>query len=169
MSVLLTAEVLAERVKALGAQIANDYRDEPLTLVPVLTGSFVFAADLVRAIDLPLEVSFVGVSSYGDATESSGHAHLTLDLARSVEGRHVLVVEDIVDTGTTADAVLHLLAGRGALSVKLCTLLHKPSRSVVAVPLAYVGFEVPDVFVVGYGLDGSGGFCRNRPAIHAET
>lgn len=137
----------------MGAQIARDYAGRQLIALGVLKGSFVFLADLVRAIDLPLRVEFLGVQSYGDATVSSGAVRITLDLATSVAGKDVLIVEDIVDTGLTSCFLLDQIAARGPASVKLCTLLHKPSRTVQAVNIDYLCFTVPDVFVVGYGLD----------------
>jgi hypoxanthine phosphoribosyltransferase len=162
--VLLDRAVIAARVAELGARIAADYAGRSLLVVPVLKGSFVFAADLVRAIDLPLSVEFLGVQSYGDATKSSGAVRLTLDLACSVEGRDVLLVEDIVDTGLTASYLVEQLAARGARSVALCALLHKPARQIKPVAIDYLGFTIPDVFVVGYGLDAAQ-LYRNLPDV----
>lgn len=155
---------IAARVAALGARITADYAGHELLVVPVLKGSFVFAADLVRAIDLPLSIEFLGVQSYGDATRSSGIVRLTLDLARPVDGLDVLLVEDIVDSGLTSSYLLEQLAARGARSVRLCALLHKPSRTVKPVEIAYLGFTIPDVFVVGYGLDAAQ-LHRNLPDL----
>jgi hypoxanthine phosphoribosyltransferase len=162
--VLLDRATIARRVADLGARISADYAGRSLLVVPVLKGSFVFAADLVRAIDLPLSVEFLGVQSYGDATRSSGAVRLTLDLACSVADRDVLLVEDIVDTGLTASYLVAQLAARGARSVALCALLHKPARQVKPVEITYLGFTIPDVFVVGYGLDAAQ-LHRNLPDV----
>jgi hypoxanthine phosphoribosyltransferase len=150
---LISASEIAARVTALGRQIAADYQGKPLVLLCVLKGSFVFAADLARAIDLPLRVEFLGVRSYGDDTRSSGVVQITLDLARPIAGDHVLLVEDIVDTGLTLSYLREQLLARTPASVKVCALLHKPARSVKSVTIDYLGFTVEDVFVVGYGLD----------------
>lgn len=162
--VLLTRTAIAARVAALGARITADYAGRELVVVPVLKGGFVFAADLVRAIDLPLSVEFLGVQSYGDATRSSGVVRITLDLARSIADRDVLLVEDIVDSGLTSAYLLEQLGARGPRSVKLCALLHKPARMVTPVAIAYLGFTIPDVFVVGYGLDAAQ-LHRNLPDV----
>lgn len=151
--ILIPADLLAAKVKELGARITADYLDRPLVVLPVLKGSFVFAADLVRAIDLPLTVEFLGVQSYGDSTKSSGIVRITMDLARPVEGLDVLVVEDIVDTGLTLNYLLNMLRQRGPRSLKVATLLSKPSRRLIQTPVDYMGFEIDDHFVVGYGLD----------------
>lgn len=161
---LISAERIAERVQALGAQIARDYAGDDLTIVPVLAGSFVFAADLVRAIDLPLSVDFLGVRSYGDSTSTSGIVRFTHDLTRSIDGKRVLLVEDIVDTGLTVRFLMDTLRTRSPRSLQLAALLHKPSRSRVNVPIDYLGFTIEDVFVVGYGLD-AGQLYRNLPYI----
>ncbi len=150
---LISASELAARVTALGQQISHDYQGKSLVLLCVLKGSFVFAADLARAIDLPLRVEFLGVRSYGDDTRSSGVVQITLDLTRPIAGDHVLLVEDIVDTGLTLSYLREQLLARAPASVKVCALLHKPARSVKPVPIDYLGFTVEDVFVVGYGLD----------------
>jgi hypoxanthine phosphoribosyltransferase len=133
-TVLLPAEAIAARVRELGAAIGADYRDQQLVVVVILKGSFVFAADLVRAIDLPLEVDFLGVRSYGDATSSSGIVQITSDLTRSIQGRDVLLVEDIVDTGLTLRFLLDNLRTRDPRTLKLAALLHKPARTRVEVP-----------------------------------
>ena len=161
--VLLSEERIRARVAELGREIARDYAGEPLVVVGVLKGSFVFLADLVRAIDLPLAVDFIGISSYVGTT-SSGVVQITSDLTRSVEGQQVLLVEDIVDTGLTVSYLLDNLATRRPLGVKVCALLEKPSRARVKVPLHYRGFEIEDVFVVGYGLDWDGKM-RNLPFV----
>lgn len=164
LDVLYSAEQIAARVKQLGAQIERDYDDKELVLLGVLKGSFLFMSDLSRAIDLPLQVDFIGLSSYGEATESSGVVKITGDLSRPIEHKHVLVVEDIVDTGLTMRYLLDNLATRHPASVKLCALLHKPSRARTRIPLDYLGFEIEDRFVVGYGLDAAEKY-RNVPFI----
>jgi hypoxanthine phosphoribosyltransferase len=150
---MLTAEQIAARVHELGAQITRDYRGRKLVLVCVLKGSFVFAADLMRAVDLPLRVDFLGVRSYGEGTESSGVVQITQDLSRPIEHEDVLIVEDIVDTGLTLAHLMDLFRTRGPASIKVCSLLHKPARAKVAVAIDYLGFDIEDRFVVGYGLD----------------
>lgn len=164
VEVLLPRARIAERVQQLGAQITADYGDRQLVLVSVLKGSFVFTADLARAIDLPLRVEFLGVQSYGDSTESSGVVQITQDLSRPIEGEHVLIVEDIVDTGLTSSFLIEHLAARRPAGVNLCTLLHKPARAQVDVPISYLGFTIDDVFVVGYGLDAAQKL-RNLPDL----
>jgi hypoxanthine phosphoribosyltransferase len=151
--VLFTAAEIASRVVELGAQISRDYASRPLVVLVVLKGSFVFAADLVRAIELPLRVEFLGLKSYGAGTQSSGVVQITQDLTSPVQDEDILVVEDIIDTGLTISYLLKQLATRGPKSVRICSLLHKPERTVEAVPIDYLGFTIPDEFVVGYGLD----------------
>ena len=163
-SVLIDAPALQARVRALADEITADYQGKPLVVVIVLKGSFVFGADLVRAIDLPLEVDFLGVRSYGDDTNSSGVVQITSDLSRSIEGKDVLVVEDIVDTGLTLGFLLDNLRTRGPRTLKLAALLHKPARTRRHVALDYLGFTVDDVFVVGYGLDAAQRY-RNLPYV----
>ena len=161
---LISAEQIQERVKELGAEITRDYDGRSLVLICVLKGSFVFAADLARAIDLPLRIEFLGVRSYGDDTESSGVVQITQDLTKPVDGEDILVVEDIVDTGLTLHYLTDLLEARHPASVKVCSLLHKPSRKKMDVGIDYLGFTVEDVFVVGYGLDWAQRY-RNLPMI----
>lgn len=151
--VLLTEDQIANRVAELAATISQDYQQNALVLVGVLNGSFVFLADLIRHLTVPAEVQFVGAASYGTATTSQGPCKLTKDLDRSVEGKHVVVVEDIIDTGGTLAAIVECVRSRGAASVEICALLDKPSRRTVALRPRYIGFEIPDAFVVGYGLD----------------
>src|SRR5215469_12516947 len=153
MVTMLSSGQIAERVKELGAQITKDYQDKSLVLVCVLKGSFVFAADLARHIDLPLRVDFLGVRSYGEGTESSGVVQITQDLSRPIEHEEVLLVEDIVDTGLTIAHLMDLLRTRQPRSVKVCSLLHKPARARVNVKVDYLGFTIEDKFVIGYGLD----------------
>jgi hypoxanthine phosphoribosyltransferase len=150
---MITQEQIAARVRELGAQLAKDYAEKDLVLVVVLKGSFIFAADLARAIDLPLRIDFLGVRSYGEGTESSGVVQITNDLSKPIAGADVVIVEDIVDTGLTIAHLMDLFRTRNPRSVKVCSLLHKPSRSRVQVNVDYLGFTIEDKFVVGYGLD----------------
>jgi hypoxanthine phosphoribosyltransferase len=149
---LLDAETIARRVRELGARITADYRGRDLVVIPVLKGAFVFAADLVRAIDLPLSIDFLALRSY-EGSETSGVVEITSDLSQRVEGRDLLIVEDIVDTGLTMTYLRDNLETRRPRSVRLASLLHKPARTRVPVDIDYLGFSVDDVFVVGYGLD----------------
>jgi hypoxanthine phosphoribosyltransferase len=153
LRVLFDAQTIAERVRALGAQIAADYRDRDPVLVVTLGGAFVFAADLARAIEMPLRIDFIGAQSYGNATRSSGKVDVTYELARSVEGEDVLLVEDIVETGGTAKTLIELLKSRGARSVELVALLQKRSATASPPAIRYLGLSFEDGFVVGYGLD----------------
>jgi hypoxanthine phosphoribosyltransferase len=161
---LISAERIAARVAELGRSISQEYAGRSVVLVSILKGSFVFVADLVRAIELPVRIEFLGVRSYGANTKSSGVVEITQDLTRPIEGDDVIVVEDIVDTGLTLTYIQSLLAGRNAASVKVCALLHKPSRSRVPVTIDYLGFTVEDVFIVGYGLDHAERY-RNLPML----
>ncbi len=161
---MLPKEEIATRVEQLGAELTNEYRDKKLVLVVVLKGSFVFAADLSRAIDLPLRVDFLGVRSYGEGTDTSGVVQITQDLSRPIAGEDVLIVEDIVDTGLTIAHLMDLFRTRSPRSVKVCALLHKPARSRVEVKIDYLGFTIEDKFVVGYGLDFAERY-RNLPYI----
>jgi hypoxanthine phosphoribosyltransferase len=161
---MITAEVLAARVRELGEKITADYAGQELTVVGVLNGSFIFMADLVRSIDLPVRCDFLGLSSYGSATESSGVVAITKDLSGPVEGRHLLVVEDIIDTGLTMSYLLQNLRTRRPASVKIVSLLSKPARRQVEVSIDYLGFTIEDRFVLGYGLDYDGRY-RNMPYI----
>jgi len=150
---MISREDIAKRVQELGAEITRDYQDKPLVLVCVLKGSFVFGADLARAIDLPLRIDFLGVRSYGEGTESSGVVQITQDLSRPIEHEDVIIVEDIVDTGLTIAHLMDLLRTRQPHSVKVASLLHKPARARIQVKVDYLGFTIEDKFVVGYGLD----------------
>ena len=164
--VLIEAEELAARVRELGGQITADYVGQEPVLVGVLTGAVVFLADLMRAIDLPVQCQFMGVSSYGSASRSSGIVKITADLAMSIEGRDVLIVEDIIDTGRTISYLRRNLETRHPRSLRICTLLDKIERREVPVDLDYVGFTIPNEFVVGYGLDHAGVY-RNLPYLAA--
>ena len=161
---MISKEAIATRVQELGAQITRDYADRTLVLVCVLKGSFVFAADLARAIDLPLRIDFLGVRSYGEGTESSGVVQITQDLSRPIALEDVLIVEDIVDTGLTITHLMDLFRTRQPRSVKVAALLHKPARAKVETKIDYLGFTIEDKFVVGYGLDFGEKF-RNLPYI----
>jgi hypoxanthine phosphoribosyltransferase len=152
--VLLTEEQITAKVSELGRRISLDYAGRELTLVSVLKGSLPFMADLMRSIDLPLRIDLMEVSSYGGtSTESSGLVRILKDLSAPIQERDVLVVEDIIDTGLTLNYLLRYLRGKNPRSIAICTLLNKPARRLVEIPLDYVGFEIPDAFVVGYGLD----------------
>ncbi|HYO44671.1 MAG TPA: hypoxanthine phosphoribosyltransferase [Candidatus Limnocylindrales bacterium] len=152
--ILLSEEVIAARVAELGRQIATDYAGRRLTLVSVLKGSLPFMADLMRQIPLPLRIDLMEVSSYGGtATESSGLVRIMKDLSASIADEDVLLVEDIIDTGLTLNYLVRYLRGKSPASLKICTLLDKPARRLVDIPVDYQGFEIPDQFVVGYGLD----------------
>jgi hypoxanthine phosphoribosyltransferase len=162
---LLSAEQIASRVRELGAQITEDYKDKGVVLVLVLKGSFVFGADLARAVDLhDCRIDFLATRSYGERTESSGVVQITHDLSQPIEGKDVLIVEDIVDTGLTLGHLLDLLHTRKPRSIRVCSLLHKPSRARVTIKIDYLGFTIEDKFVVGYGLDWAERY-RNVPFI----
>jgi hypoxanthine phosphoribosyltransferase len=152
--VLLDEEQLQAKVAELGGRIAADYAGRELTLVSVLKGSLPFMADLMRSIGLPLTIDLMEVSSYGGAvTETSGLVRIIKDLSASIDGRDVLLVEDIIDTGLTLNYLMRYLRGKNPASLRICTLLDKPARRLVEIPVDYVGFTIPDQFVVGYGLD----------------
>jgi len=153
MRVLLTQEAIAARVLEMGRQIAGDYVGREPHLVGVLKGACTFMTDLSRTIDLPLTLDYIAVSSYGAATKSTGEVQLVKDLDRGLDGRDLLVVEDIVDTGLTLNYLLKVLKARGPRSIKVAALLSKPARRLVETPVDYVGFTIEDHFVVGYGLD----------------
>jgi hypoxanthine phosphoribosyltransferase len=168
LKLLIDADTIAERVAELGRAITNDYLGKDLVVIPVLKGSYVFAADLVRRIDLDVAIDFLGVRSYGDQQESTGVVQITTDLSRPIEGKHVILVEDIVDTGLTVSYLHDNLVTRQPASLEIATLLHKPARTRVPVNLAYLGFTVEDVFIVGYGLDYAQKF-RNLPYLAVVT
>lgn len=163
---LITESQLRKRIAEMGAEITKDYKDvgDDLVLLAVLKGSILFMSDLCREIQLPLSMDFIGIASYGDDTQSSGVVKITSDLTRSIEDKHVIIVEDIIDTGLTAHYLIENLTTRKPASVKLCSLLHKPDRTEVGVDIDYLGFEVPNKFVVGYGLDVAQKY-RNLPFI----
>ncbi len=153
MRVLLSQDQIQARVAEMGQELARDYTGRELHLVGVLKGACTFMTDLARQIDLPLSLDYIAVSSYGAATKSSGEVKLIKDLDQGLDGRDLLVVEDIVDTGLTLNYLLKVLKARGPRTLKVATLLSKPSRRLVETPVDYVGFTIEDLFVVGYGLD----------------
>jgi hypoxanthine phosphoribosyltransferase len=153
LKVIITREEIAKRIAELAAEIRRDYKGKNPLLIGILKGSFVFLSDLMRSMNMPVEVDFVRLSSYGAGTENSGKIKLVKDVEIPIKGRHVLVVEDIIDRGLTVRFLLDYLSFRKPSSLKLCALFDKPSRRKVEVPIDYVGFTVPDEFVVGYGLD----------------
>lgn len=165
---LISADEIATRTSELGKQITADYAqytgNTDVVVLGVLKGSILFMADLVKHIALPVYLDFIAISSYGDASTSSGVVQITQDLTRSVEGKHIIVVEDIVDTGHTVDYLMANLATRRPASIRLCTLLHKPERAERDVKIDYLGFTIPNKFVVGYGLDIAQQY-RNLPFI----
>lgn len=162
--VFFTEEQLKQRVKELGAEITRDYAGKAPIIASVLRGSYVFMADLTRAIDLPISVDFMAVSSYGTGTSSSGQVQILKDLSDRIDGRDLIVVEDILDSGNTLYYLLDVLRARRPASIKLCTLLDKPSRRVRPIQADYCGFTIPDAFIVGYGLDYAEKY-RNLPYI----
>jgi hypoxanthine phosphoribosyltransferase len=164
VGVLFDEATLQARVRELGAQITRDYQGKDLTLLCVLKGSVFFFTDLARSVDLPLTTEFLGVSSYQGGTETTGEVRITTDVSKPLAGRHVVVVEDIIDTGLTMQFLLKNLQSRQPASVRLCTLLEKPSRARTKVPIDYKGFVIDDHFVVGYGLDYAERY-RNLPFI----
>ncbi|MGF1470901.1 MAG: hypoxanthine phosphoribosyltransferase [Rubrobacteraceae bacterium] len=162
--VLIASAEIQEKVGEIGERITEDYRGEKLLLVGILHGSVVVLSDLMRNIDLPCDIDFMDVSSYGTETTSSGVVRVLRDLDRDVTGRHLLIVEDIIDTGRTLSHLRRSLLSRGAATLEICTLLSKPSRREVELDVKYLGFEVPDEFVVGYGIDYAGSY-RNLPDV----
>jgi hypoxanthine phosphoribosyltransferase len=166
--ILVQPDDLKQKVRDLGAQISADYAERDLLLVCVLKGAVFFLADLMRAIDIPCEVDFMAISSYGSATDSSGVVRILKDLDRPIAGRDVLIVEDIVDSGLTLQYLMRNLGAREPASLEVCALLTKPERRKVQLPTRYVGFEIPDRFAIGYGLDHAERY-RNLPYVAALT
>jgi hypoxanthine phosphoribosyltransferase len=162
--ILVKPEELQNRVRELAAEISRDYADRDLVLIGVLKGAVFFLSDLMRQLDVPCEVDFMAVASYGSATRSSGVVRILKDLDAVIEGRDVLIVEDIVDSGLTLQYLLRNLGARNPRSLEVCALLTKPERRKVQLPTRYVGFEIPDRFVIGYGLD-HGERYRNLPYV----
>ncbi len=163
---LLGSEEIQEKVREMGERITEDYAGERLLLIGILRGAVVVLSDLMRCVELPCDIDFMDISSYGSGTSSSGVVRILKDLEEDVAGRHVLIVEDIIDTGLTLSYLRRSLLARNPASLEICTLLTKPSRRQVELDVKYVGFEVPDVFVVGYGIDYAGSY-RNLPEIRA--
>ncbi len=164
--IIVQADDLQHRVQQLGAEVSRDYAGKDLLLVGVLKGAVFFLADLMRHIEIPCEVDFMAVASYGSATESSGVVRILKDLDIAIEGRDVLIVEDIVDSGLTLQYLLRSLQTRNPASLEVCALLTKPSRREVDLPARYIGFEIPDKFAIGYGLDHAEKY-RNLPFVAA--
>ncbi len=162
--VLIDEETLQNRIRELGQKISKDYAGKNLMLICVLKGAVLFMADLAQNIDVPLEMDFMAVSSYGNSTESSGVVRIIKDLDASIENKDLLIVEDIVDSGLTLSYLTNLLKGKGVKSLKICSLLEKPARRAAEIDIDYIGFQVPDKFVVGYGLDYAEKY-RNLPYI----
>lgn len=162
--ILFSEEELSKKVAELGRTITEDYAGKNPICVGVLKGSFVFMADLMRRIDLPCQIEFMAVSSYGSKSETTGAVEIKKDLAIDIEGRHVIVIEDILDSGLTLSYLVQYLANRNPASVAICTLLDKPDRRRTKVEPRYLGFKIPDQFVVGYGLDFAERY-RNLPYI----
>jgi hypoxanthine phosphoribosyltransferase len=162
--ILISEEEIQRRTHELAQQISRDYEGKDLLLICVLKGGIVFLVDLMRAMTIPHAVDFMATSSYGDATESSGVVRILKDLEKPIEGRHVLIVEDIIDTGHTLDYLTRILRERNPASLRVCTLLNKPDRREVDIPIDYLGFDIPNKFVIGYGLD-YGEIYRNLPFV----
>lgn len=164
IKVMMTEEEVDRKIKELGLLITKDYEGKEVHIICILRGASFFACELAKRINLPVTIDFMSVSSYGGGTESSGHVKIVKDLEESIEGKEVIVVEDIIDTGRTLSHLMELLRNRNPKSLALCALLDKPDRRVVDVDVKYVGFQVPDLFVVGYGLDYDQKY-RNLPYI----
>ncbi len=162
--ILIDEESLQSKIRELGAKITEDYKGKELLLICVLKGAVVFVSDLMKRIDLPLEVDFMAVSSYGSDTKSSGVVRILKDLNKGIEGKNVLIVEDIIDSGLTLSYLIENLKARGPESVEICTILDKPDRRKADIDIKYTGFQVPDEFVVGYGLDYAEKY-RNLPYV----
>lgn len=161
---LFTEEEIQAKVRELASRITEDYGGESLLLVGILKGAFIFLADLARRIELPVQFDFMALSSYGSATKTSGVVRILKDLDSRIEGRHVLLVEDIIDTGLTLNYLLTNLRARGPASLEICAFLNKRIANKIELPIKYEGFSIPDVFVVGYGLDKAEAY-RNLPYI----
>ncbi len=162
--ILLTEPQIASRVQALGEQISRDYQGKELLVVGILKGAVVFYSDLIRRINLPMQMDFMVVSSYGSSTDSSGVVRILKDLSQDIQGKHVLIVEDILDTGLTLHYLTQILKHRSPASIEICTLMDKPERRKADIHAKYVGFTIPDAFVVGYGLDYDEKY-RNMPSV----
>lgn len=166
--ILFSEEDISKRVKELGKELSKEYRGKDPVIISLLRGSFIFASDLVRAMDIKLEIDFMTTASYGNAEVFSGKVNFLSDIRSDIKGRDVIVVDDIIDTGHTMKAVIEHLKEKNPKSIKTCVVLDKPSRREVNLKPDYVAFEIPDVFIVGYGLN-YGDFCRNVPYIYTYT
>lgn len=164
ISVYLTEEEVNKRIREMGREITEKFKGEAVYIVCILKGSVYFATELTKRIDLPMQIDFIKVSSYGEATKSSGVINIQQDISGSVEGKNVIIVEDIIDTGNTLHCLIELFKTRNPKTISICTLLDKPNRRQVEVDVNYVGFPIPDKFVVGYGLDIDEKY-RNLPYI----
>ncbi|NLI89707.1 MAG: hypoxanthine phosphoribosyltransferase [Epulopiscium sp.] len=164
--ILISEDEISRKTKEIGRQISKEYKGKEVLVVGILKGSSVFMSDLIREIDIPLQIDYMVVSSYGTSTQSSGVVRIEKDLQHSIEGKHIIIVEDIVDTGLTLAYIKKILTGRNPSSIKICTLLDKPARREKNVDIDYAGFEVPDEFIVGYGIDYAE-YYRNLPFIGA--
>ncbi len=162
--VLFSEEDIKTRIRDLGREISQDYKDKDLMVVSLLRGSFIFAADLIRSIDIPVQIDFMTTASYGHSEESSGHVAIIHDLVTEIKGKDVLIVDDIIDSGRTLNVVKEMLLEREPRSLKICTMLDKPSRRTETIDSDYVGFEIEDLFIVGYGLNYKDHY-RNIPYI----
>lgn len=162
--VLVSREEIQKAVARIGAQITEDYRGKDLFVIGVLKGGFMFMADLVREIQIPLQLDFIAVSSYGSSTKTSGVVRMIKDIDKPLDGKHLLIVEDIIDSGVTLKYLKEMFATRGPLSIRVCTIFDKPSRRKVEMKGDYVGVEIPDEYVIGYGLDYDGVY-RNLPDL----
>ncbi|GFN36065.1 hypoxanthine phosphoribosyltransferase [Tepidimicrobium xylanilyticum] len=162
--ILFSSKEISERVNELGKEITRDYDGNDIVVISLLRGSFVFAADLVRSIEVPVNIDFMITSSYGHEEVSSGKVDIIADIRTSIEGKHVLIVDDIMDSGFTMSKVIEYVEKKKPESIKVCVMLDKPSRRKVEISPDYVGFKIPDVFIVGYGLD-YGDYYRNTPYI----
>ncbi len=161
---LFSREEIAKRVEELGIEISNDYKSKELVVICLLRGSFIFTSDLVRELTIPVEVDFMTTSSYGHSENSSGNVDIVHDIRADVEGKDILIVDDIIDSGFTLEHVYKYLEGKSPNSIKICVMLDKPSRRKVELSPDYLGYTIPDVFIVGYGLN-YGDFYRNIPYI----
>ncbi|HEY6695374.1 MAG TPA: hypoxanthine phosphoribosyltransferase [Solirubrobacteraceae bacterium] len=166
--ILVQADELQHRIKEMAAEVSRDYEGRDLLLIGVLKGAVFFLSDLMRQLDIPCEVDFMAVASYGSSTDSSGVVRILKDLDAPLEGRNVLIVEDIVDSGLTLQYLMRTLEARGPASIEVCALLTKPERRKVDMPARYVGFEIPDKFAIGYGLDYAERY-RNLPYVATLT
>lgn len=165
--ILISKEEISQKVKEIGSQISKDYsKDDELIIVGILKGASVFMADLIREIDMSINIDFMAVSSYGNSTKSSGTVKIIKDLDLEVEGKHILIVEDIIDTGLTLKYITNNLKSRKTKSLKICTLLDKPERRKCDLNIDYIGFKIPDKFIVGYGIDHAEKY-RNLPYVAA--